>query len=167
MITRKELIMTTTPIAEFSPPDPVARPISLDPGPVAEGKDGQLARVKAEVNAPGRTVTGKAVGRLPEQQKQFPTDNLDDTIVARWRERGRRDCWRDLVGRLFVPAREDRGLLDDSSADHEWFRLPSYGGYLVACSCGWYSIDTQHLGRMLCQVKDHLHAARQAQEALR
>jgi len=156
--------MITTPIAVFSL-DPVVGAITLDRGPVAGGEDSQLARVKGEVNAPGRTVTGKAVGRLREQREQFSTDNLGDKIVELWREQGRRDCWRDLVGRLFVPAQGDRGLLDNSSAEHEWFRLPSYGSYLVACSCGWRSIDTPHLGRMLRQVKDHLHAARQAQEA--
>jgi hypothetical protein len=78
-----------------------------------------------------------------------------------WREQGRRDHWRDLVGRLFVPGQDDLDVLDRSTAGHEWYRLPSYDGYLAACSCGWRSVDTHRLGRMLGQVKDHLHAVRQ------
>jgi len=82
-----------------------------------------------------------------------------------WREQGRRDHWRDLVGWLFVPGKkDDLGLLGRGMRGHEGYRLPSYDGYLAACSRGWRSVDIHRLHRMLRQVKDHLHAARQAQE---
>jgi Protein of unknown function C-terminus (DUF2399) len=85
--------------------------------------------------------------------------------LALWREQGRRDHWRDLVGRLFVPGWDLFDVLGRSMAGHEWYRLPGYDGYLAACSCGWRSVDTHRLDRMPRQVKDHLHAARQAKEA--
>lgn len=76
-----------------------------------------------------------------------------------WRERGRRDDWRDLVGKLRVTARDDLDLTQSVTEGHEWYRLPSYDSYLAACSCGWRGVDTHHLGRMLRQVKNHLDAA--------
>ena len=81
--------------------------------------------------------------------------------LKRWCKQGRRDRWRDLVTQLYVPAQGDLDLVHGAPAGHEWFRLPSYDGYLVACSCGWHGIETDNLGRMLSQVKDHLGIGRE------
>lgn len=84
--------------------------------------------------------------------------------LAIWYDRGRSDHWRDLVGQLYVPAEDNLRLLQDQPAGHDWYRLPSYGSYLAACCCGWCTVETPHLGRMLGQVKDHFDTARQAQK---
>ena len=91
---------------------------------------------------------------------------MDDSATARHPElshqQERSDDRRGLLGQPYVPAQEDLDLLQNHTAGHHWRRLTSVEGYFAACSCGWGSVETDHLGPMLGQVKDHLEAARQA-----
>jgi len=75
------------------------------------------------------------------------------------------DYWRALLGEPCVPAQDDLDLLQNHTAGHDWHRLTSVEGYFAGCSCGWNSFETDHLGPMLRQVKDHLDTARQAHSA--
>ena len=94
---------------------------------------------------------------------------MDDSAKTRQpelrHEQERSDYWRDLLAEPYVPALDDLDLLQNHTAGHDCHRLTSVEGYFAACSCGWGSIETDYLGPMLRQVKDHLDTARQAHTA--
>ena len=73
--------------------------------------------------------------------------------------------WRDSLTKPCAPTPDELELLQSHVAGHRWDgwrRLSGDEVYFAACSCGWRSSETDAVGPMLCQAKEHLAAVWQA-----
>jgi hypothetical protein len=95
------------------------------------------------------------------------TDPAEQAAITRQRwalsHGRRREDWPDPPPERYQPARGQFDLPLSKVSGHRcdgWRRMTGDEGYFAACSCGWRSAETDHLGLMLGQVEEHLDAVR-------